>query len=138
MGLKKCRNEFDQILLASIDEALSSLGESAKTSIYFHIEHTFQLARIDIPRRVGVFSDALERIFGLGARHLETLMMKNLHTKLGSLYRLNGERFSNSDLTFERYVALMKQIYEKSESTDEPKFIFHSAGGKQYYPARRR
>jgi hypothetical protein len=29
---------FDELLLIAIDKAFSSLGESAKQSIYFHIE----------------------------------------------------------------------------------------------------
>jgi hypothetical protein len=40
------------------------------------------IARQDIPYSVEGFSYALEQIFGLGARHLEILFMKNLHAKV--------------------------------------------------------
>jgi hypothetical protein len=114
LGLKKCRGEFDQILLVSIDEAFFSLGETVKTSIYFHLEHKFQLEKKDIPCRVRDFSNALERIFGLGSRHLETIIMKNLNAKIGRFCRLDDEIFSASGLTFEDYVALMRQSCENS------------------------
>ena len=79
--------KFEQFLLGSIDEAFSTFGESAKTSIYFHLEHKFAITKQDIPYRVNDFSNALERIFGSGARNLEILIMKKLHEKVGCLYK---------------------------------------------------
>jgi adenylyl- and sulfurtransferase ThiI len=76
------RKKFEQILLNSIDEALSALGENAKNSSYFQQEEKFMIARQDIPYSVEGFSDAIEQIFGLGARHLKILFMKNLHAKV--------------------------------------------------------
>jgi hypothetical protein len=104
--------KFEQILLGSIDEAFSTLGESVKKSIYFHLEHKFMIARQDIPYSIDNFSDALERIFGLGARHLEILIMKKLHEKITCFYEWNGPSWLVPDLTFRQYVELMRLCYE--------------------------
>jgi hypothetical protein len=65
-----------------VDDALSSLGESAKQSIYFHLEKKFKITRKDIPNRVQDFQNGLEKIFGLGARFIEILIMKQLYGKI--------------------------------------------------------
>ena len=106
------RMKFDSVLLESIDEALNSLGENVKISIYFHLETKFLIARQDIPDRIDDFSNALERIFGLGARHLELLIMKKLHEKIGCQYKWEGPKWLVPDLTFGKYVKLMKLYYE--------------------------
>jgi len=60
--------EFDKLLLNAIDEALNSLGESVKQSIYFHIENKFSVTRNEIPRNLQGFQVGLEKIFGTGAQ----------------------------------------------------------------------
>ena len=112
MGKNRGGKKFEQILLDSIDEAFSTLGESVKKSIYFHLEHKFMIARQDIPYSIDNFSDALERIFGLGARHLEILIMKKLHEKITCFYEWNGPSWLVPDLTFRQYVELMRLCYE--------------------------
>lgn len=42
---------FEQVLLESVDEAISILGESVRASIYFHLEKEFRIARQDIPNK---------------------------------------------------------------------------------------
>jgi hypothetical protein len=73
---------FDKILLRAIDEALNSLGESVSQSIYFHIENKFSVARNEIPENLQQFQGGLKEIFGAGAQFIESLIMKNVHTKM--------------------------------------------------------
>lgn len=115
MDKKKCSEKFEEVLQDSIDEAFSILGEAAKTSIYFNLEHKFLIARQDIPYRIEDFSDALERIFGLGAKHLELLIMKNLYEKVHCSYKWEGPRWLVPDLTFKKYVELTRIGYENEE-----------------------
>jgi len=75
---------FQKLFLEAVDSAFSSLGDSAKQSIYFHLENKFKIARNEIPRRLKDFEDGLEKIFGAGNRFLEVLIMKKLYEKLGS------------------------------------------------------
>jgi hypothetical protein len=111
--------KFEQILLDSIDEAFSTLGESAKTSIYFYLEKKLLIAKQEIPHRVNDFSDALEQIFGLGARHLEILIMEKLHAKVTCSYKWTGPNWLVPDLTFRKYVELARLGNLDTEKTGE-------------------
>ncbi len=122
--------EFEKILLDSIDEALSCLGESPKKLIYFHLEQKFKITRQDIPQRVGDFSEALEQVFGLGAQHLEILIMKNLHAKISCKGKNEGSKGFVSDLTFNKYVEHMKLCYEDEGKIGELEVIV-DAGEQQ-------
>jgi hypothetical protein len=108
------RNEkdikFEQILLSSIDEALSILGENAKGSVYLHLENTFMMARQDIPYKVDDFSEALNRIFGLGARQLEILIMKKLHEKVNCQYTWEAPKWFVPDVTFKNTLGLPGEV----------------------------
>jgi hypothetical protein len=101
--------DFDKILLSSIDEALNSLGESVKQSIYFHIENKFCVARTEIPENIEEFQGGLEKIFGTGARFIEIMIMKNLHSKIG--LPLNMDK--KEQLEFVKYVGAAKQGFLK-------------------------
>jgi hypothetical protein len=116
----KPKPNFNEILLASIDEALSSLGENVATAIYFNIEQTFNIKRLEIPQRIKAFSDALEKIFGLGAKTLELLCMKKLHDKIGVTFKWPEYEWPLSkwvitEMTFPEYVDHMRQNYEKTQ-----------------------
>jgi hypothetical protein len=100
--------EFDKLLLSAIDEALTSLGESVKQSIYFHIENKFSVARNEIPENLVEFQGGLEKIFGAGARFIEILIMKNLHSKIGRSLMMESEQ-----LEFVEYVDVVKEGFLK-------------------------
>jgi len=109
-----CR-KFGDVLRDSIDDALSSLGEPVKKSIYFHLEHEFLITKQDMPMRIDDFSDAIERIFGSGAKYLELLIMKNLYEKVNCSYRWEGPKWLVPDLTFKEYVELIRIRCEEEE-----------------------
>ena len=60
MLTNKCK-AFDELLLTAIDEALISLGESVKQSIYFHMESKFYVPRQEIPDNLNQFQEGLEK-----------------------------------------------------------------------------
>jgi hypothetical protein len=101
------KKTFDKLLLQAVDDALSSLGESAKLSIYFHLENKFKVAKNDIPNCPEDFADGLEKIFGLGAHFIEILIMKNLFEKVGQPLEWNEDK----QLSFAEYIAAAKQSY---------------------------
>jgi len=80
-------DEFESLLLEAVDESLSTLGDSAKQAIYFHLEKTFKVSKSEIPNKIEEFSNAIEKIFGVGARLLEIQMMQRLHEKSGHAVR---------------------------------------------------
>jgi hypothetical protein len=110
--------EFNRLLLEAVDEGLSTLGESSKQSIYFHLEKRFAIKKQEIPEKIEVFAYALEKIFGLGANFLEILIMRRLYEKLGRSFKFYGK----GDFTFTEYVAAARRSFEekkKSEKTAE-------------------
>ncbi|UCC33616.1 MAG: hypothetical protein JSW53_01015 [Candidatus Bathyarchaeota archaeon] len=77
------KNDFDKLLIEAIDDGLASLGESSKDAIYFHLEKGFNVRKSEIPSRIDSFKEAIEGIFGSGARFLETLILTKLHRRIG-------------------------------------------------------
>jgi hypothetical protein len=110
---------FNKILLEAIDDALSSLSESVKESIYYHLEKIFNIKKYEIPHRIDDFSDALERIFGLGARPLEIMFMKHLHNRIGLVCKWDLPKWVVPELTFKQYVLLMKQNFEQAGANEK-------------------
>lgn len=123
--MKKKTNgkKFDQIFLESIDEALSALGEKAKDAIYYHLKHDFSISKHDIPSRVNDFSTAIEQIFGESAQYIELLIMKCLQKKVKGSYEWDGPKWLVPDLTFVKYVKLMRVSYEGTEGADDVEVI---------------
>jgi len=110
------RRDFEQILLEAVDEQLTSLGESSKQALYFHLERGFNIKKHEIPQKTEAFVSAMEKIFGQGANYLEILIMKRLHEKIG--YKV---RSSSPNLTFVKYVEAAKRSYyeEKVSNREE-------------------
>ena len=130
MDKKNQYKKFEDVLQDSVDEAFSSLGESVKKSIYFHLENNFLIPRQDIPCRIEDFSDALERIFGSGAKHLELLIMEKLYRKVNCSYKWEGPKWLVPDLTFEQYVELIRLGYKEEEKIESFEVIV-DAGEQQ-------
>jgi hypothetical protein len=120
---RKREEKFSAILLEAIDEAFSTLGNRAKSSIYLHLESKFAISKQDIPERVGDFSEALEQIFGLAAPKLEILIMKCLNEKVKCTYNWVGPKWLVPDLTFTKYVKLMELGCEETEKIGEVEVI---------------
>jgi hypothetical protein len=100
--------DFEKLLLDSIDEALQSMGETAKKAIYFHFEKEFNLNKDQIPQHLDQFQLALEKIFGIGSSYIEILIMKNLHRKTNRTV----QAAQNANLEFVRYVDSVRCSYE--------------------------
>ncbi len=96
---------FKKILLKAIDEGLSSIGDSPKQAIYLHLEKTFKIKRQDIPNKIEEFSEAMEKIFGPGAKVLEIQIMRHLYEKVGQDFRYVPNR---GDLVFNEYVEAVR------------------------------
>ncbi len=103
------RKTFEEVLLEAIDDAFSTLGNSAMRSTYYHLEKRFKIPRDDIPRRLQVFKDGLARIFGPGSRFLEILIMKKLHERVGCSF----EWHESKPFAFVDYIAAVKRNYLK-------------------------
>jgi hypothetical protein len=101
---------FDKMLLRAVDDAFSSLGDSAKESVYFHLEYKFHVAREEIPSRIEDFSRGLERIFGQGAQFLEILIMKRVYEEMGQKKGILKIP-KGDELKFNEYIRAAGQLY---------------------------
>ena len=54
---KRHIKKFEEILIESVDEAFSCLGENMKDRLYSHLKEDFMIAKEDIPSRIDEFSD---------------------------------------------------------------------------------
>jgi len=100
---------FKKLLLGAIDKGLSSQGDSAKQAVYFHLERTFSIERLDISNKIGEFTKAIEEIFGLGAKILEIQIIKSLHEKVGCDFKYFPEKDA---LLFTKYVEAASRYSE--------------------------
>lgn len=105
---------FEELLLGAVDEALSSLGDSSKQAIYFHLEKIFGINKQDIPYKIVEFANAIEKIFGLGAKFLEIQIMKRLYERLGPVFKYFPDR---DDLVLTEYVAAAGHYCERSRDS---------------------
>jgi hypothetical protein len=105
---------FQKLVLKAVDSTLSSLGDSARQSVYFHLEKKFEISRDEIPGRIQDFEHGLEQIFGVGTRFLEVLIMKKLYEEIGSkgkILRLDqGKEFKFVD-----YVRAAELSYSRTK-----------------------
>ena len=120
---------FKDLLLEAIDEGLSSLGESGKHAIYTFLKGSFQIDKQDIPYRLEEFVDAIEKIFGLGAKFLEILIMKRIHDKIGQVFRYDKEP---QDLVFMEYVEAARQSFLRKTNCELVKCNQHDAKATAY------
>jgi hypothetical protein len=85
-------DNFSRVLLFAIEEGLSSLGNSPREAIFYHLETSFQLKKEDIPMNLNEFEKAIEKMFGPGTMYIEKLITRRLYERLG----LNFEDSTNS------------------------------------------
>ena len=113
-----CKKKFNEFLLEAIDEALSSLGQSSKTAIYYQLETMFNIKKQEIPNRIDDFARALKKLFGLGATHLEILFMKSLYAKVKDDQEWVSCEWVVPKVTFTQYVRLMRQSFEGTKQDE--------------------
>jgi hypothetical protein len=106
--------DFEKLLLEAVDEGLSSLGDSSKEAIYFHLDKSFNVKREQIPSKIETFTAAIENIFGMGANFLEIVIMKQLYRKVGGTLMCN----ETARLAFEEYVATAKRTFQEKRKTE--------------------
>ena len=76
------KKTFDEVLLESIDEVLTAIGNSVKYKIYLHLMDR-GISRNQIPNRIQDFMNILQRILGVGARYIELQVIKQIQAKTG-------------------------------------------------------
>ncbi len=97
---------FPQILLESIDEGLSVLGNEPREAVYQFLRTICSLPREDIPDHVPEFAAGLRRALGGASKVIERLILRRLFEKTGSSFR------DVPDTDFNEYVLDAKRRFE--------------------------
>jgi hypothetical protein len=102
-----CEGSFDAIMIEAVDEIFSSFGHSCKQALYFQLENTFKIKKQEIPLKIEDFANAIEQIFGIGAKFIEMKIIEMLHKKTqGFMYFPKKE-----DLVFTEYAASLRSFF---------------------------
>ena len=118
--------KFNEYLIQSVDEALTSLGEPVKNTIYFQLENNFNIPKNEIPDQIEEFTNIMHKIFGLGASRLEIKFMKNLYSKIKVSAETNGcewplSKWIVDDMSFTEYVQRTREEYcNCNKNTEQP------------------
>jgi hypothetical protein len=78
---------FEQILLGAIDDALMNLGESCRAILYTYLAAALSLKKDQIPGNLEEFTVALRDIFKQGEKVIDELILETLCEKLGYNYK---------------------------------------------------
>ena len=94
------KGNFEKLLIEAVDNVFSSLGDSCKQALYFHLKDCYNINKQEIPYRIRDFADAIGEIFGQGARLIEIGIMKALYARVQNFKCFPMEE----DLSFANYV----------------------------------
>ncbi len=86
---------LDLPLIESIDAVLSALGTSTRDSIQLYLRKKYSISMEEIPKRIDEFLQALQALFGYGARVIEKLVIARLvETKEISIAEARGRNLA--------------------------------------------
>ena len=98
----------------TVEKSLKQVfGETSTRLIYDYFESNHHLRREDIPENLEKFFSSLKDMYGFGARLLEKLVLKKLHTQLGLRYE-EKEGYSLSDYIRELKTPKQLKVDEKT------------------------
>lgn len=103
---QSCEGNFEAIVIEAVDEVFSLIGHSCKQAIYFQLENTFRIKKQEIPLKVKDFTNAIEQIFGIGAKFIEMKIIEVLHEKTQDFVYFPEKE----DLVFTEYVASLRRF----------------------------
>ena len=78
----KRKGNFEESVIEAVEYVFSSFGESCKQALYFHLKNCYNIGKKEIPSKIEEFAEALEQIFGSGAKLIEIEIMKLLFGKV--------------------------------------------------------
>jgi len=98
---KPTEEELNVAIIETVDESFSSFSNLDKENIYLHLEKAFKIKKQEIPCKIEAFVDAIEQIFGFGAKLIEIRIMEALHKRIPEFVFFPEK----GDIDFKEYVA---------------------------------
>ena len=78
---KPNENKFEVTVIEAIDESLGAFKNLNKQEIYSHLENRFGIKKQEIPSKIEDFADAMEQMFGIGAKLIEIRIIEALYER---------------------------------------------------------
>jgi hypothetical protein len=101
---KPTEDKFDIAISEAVEESFSSFSNLDKEAAYFHLENAFKIKKQEIPCKIEGFSDAIEQMFGVGAKLIEIRIIEALHSRIRAFVFLPDK----GDVDFKEYVASLR------------------------------
>jgi len=101
---KPTEDKFNAAIIEAVEESFSLFSASVKNAAYLHLEKAFKIKKQEIPSRIEDFADAMEQMFGVGAKLIQIRIIEALHK------RIKGFMFfpKKGDVDFKEYVASLR------------------------------
>ena len=82
LGHKQNEDEFKSTVIETVDESFASFSNLDMQAVYLHLENTFKIKKQEIPYKIEGFTDAIEQMFGNGAKLIEMRIIEALHKRI--------------------------------------------------------
>ena len=91
VNVMETSREFEKSLSKIIDTQLRQVfGESGTSVIYQYLESTLSLSHEDIPKKLDVFAEGLDRFLSSGARVVEKVILDGLYSDFGQEFQFKS------------------------------------------------
>lgn len=102
---------YETALTEAIDAAFAPLGSTITQLVYTYIEKTFKINKQEIPDRTKEFAEAIEQIFGEGAKLIEIRIIKELHKEIQDFVHIPRKR----NLEFAEYLTDLRAFLRRQK-----------------------
>lgn len=111
---KKADLILNDLILNIIENILLDIfGKKSLNNILLIMKKNYSLEWKDIPNRIGVFVEALHKIFGKGSVIIENLIIENLYLKLDLIFKWKrGYKFSD-------YINELRKWFKETQKFDD-------------------
>ncbi len=107
---KSGEDKFKAAVIEAVEEIFASFRNLDKQTIYFHLENAFKLKKEDIPNKIEDFADAIERMFGVGAKLIEIRIIQALHKRIHDFMFIPKK----GDVMFKEYTVSLRAFLQQS------------------------
>jgi len=102
--------EFEKSLMKTIDVQLKQVfGETGTSVIYNYLQSALSLQQEDIPKKLEVFAEGLDRFLSSGARVVEKVILDGLYSDFGQEFQFK------EGYTFADYVNVLRTTVKRDD-----------------------
>lgn len=102
-------DKFERLLVKTIDVQLKQVfGETATSVIYNYLQNALSLRQEEIPKKLEVFTEGLNRFLSSGARVVEKVILEGLYSDFGQEFQVK------EGYNFVDYINELRKAIERS------------------------